>query len=229
MSQRTCVIVPSRGRPGNVRRLITAWHDTGATARLVVGLDDDDEYLDAYLDACKELDTGDVWVGERLRMNGTLNSIVHRIHGPHDVIGFMGDDHLPVTPGWDDRIESAIDDLDGVGIVYGDDGIQGPNLPTAVFMSASIVEALGYMAPPVLTHLFLDNYWRDLGRASGRLRYLPDVKISHLHPLAGKADDDLTYQEANSGLMWETDQAAYEKFGIDGGIIADATKIRGLL
>lgn len=242
MTNRTCVIVPSRGRPQNITRLLTAWHDTGATAQLVVALDDDDPQLDTYLDVLADdmrLRELHVIVGPRLRMNGTLNAVaatvLDKVLEPRpgtaprlpDVIGFMGDDHLPRTPEWDQKIEAALDNL-GHGIVYADDLVQRQNLPTAVFMSATIVRALGYMAPPVLVHLFLDNYWRDLGLASGRLRYLPGVVIEHLHPIAGKAEHDETYAQANASETWTHDEEAYHAFVTDGGIIRDAAKIGAL-
>ena len=242
MTNRTCVVVPTRGRPQNITRLLATWHETGATAQLVVALDDDDPQLDAYLEALDDdirLREVHVVTGTRLRMNGTLNAVavqlLDRVLEPPvgtparlpDVIGFMGDDHLPRTHGWDQLVEDALDDL-GVGLVYGDDLIQRQNLPTAVFMSAPIVRALGYMAPPVLKHLFLDNYWRDLGLASGRLRYLPSVVIEHLHPIAGKAEHDETYAQANASETWTHDEAAYAAFVADGGLLRDAATIGDL-
>ena len=95
------------------------------------------------------------------------------------------------------------------------------NLPTHVVMNASIVLALGWMAPPVLKHLWVDNAWKALGSAVNRLFYAPEVVIEHVHPFAGKAAMDAGYERVNSGEMIEHDQTAFEawmKVGFDSSV-----------
>jgi hypothetical protein len=98
------------------------------------------------------------------------------------------------------------------GVSYGDDLLQGANLPTAVTMSAEIVRRIGYMVPPVLVHMYMDNFWRDFGVKIGNLQYRPDVVIEHMHYLAGKAVNDLQYQEVNAAHVYEKDRLAYEDY-----------------
>jgi hypothetical protein len=123
----------------------------------------------------------------------------------------MGDDHMPRTVGWDAAYLEALREL-GTGLVYGNDLLQGSSLPTQVAMTTDIVRALGYMAPPDLTHLYVDNFWRDLGRSAGCLRYLPDVIVEHRHPAAGKAQWDAGYARVNNSAMYEHDATAYEQY-----------------
>lgn len=203
------VVVPSRGRPENIRRLTAAWNETATLpAKLVVGVDDDDPQLEDYVDAapCE--------VGPRLGMVGTLNAVAVRYATlwPHlRYIGFMGDDHCPRTIGWDSRIAQALDEL-RTGIVYGNDLLQGERLPTAVFMTVDIVRSLDWMAPPGLKHLWVDNAWRSLGEQLGALRYLPDVVIEHLHPVAGKTGWDEGYQAVNAPAVWAHDETEYKRW-----------------
>jgi hypothetical protein len=108
--------------------------------------------------------------------------------------------------------------------------MQGVNLPTAVFMTSSIVTTLGYMAPPSLYHLFLDNSWKDWGNALRtrdlwRFRYMPDIIIEHLHPQAGKSEWDEGYVEVNGGEMWTRDETAYKEYVDSGGEAADIAKL----
>ena len=84
-------------------------------------------------------------------------------------------------------------------------------------MTADIVRALGHMAPPALTHLYVDNYWRDLGRACRCLTYLPVVVVEHLHPLAGKATWDEGYRRVNDRAMYDKDAAAYQAYWLEFG------------
>lgn len=228
------VIVPSRGRPQNVKRLIEGWTETQAKATLLIACDDDDPTLDEYVEVMVKASMShqfQLFIGRRMRLAGTLNHLaVERVERaatvPGDIIGFMGDDHLPRTPHWDTEIEHAFT-LHGLGVVYGNDLIQGPNLPTAVFMSAAIIKTLGYMVPPGLTHMYLDNTWKVWGEGMGRLMYLPHIIIEHLHPIAGKAEWDSRYAEVNAGHQYAADEAAYKNY-LASRVTYDLQKLREL-
>ena len=218
------VIVPSRGRPENIRRLAEAWIATGASSgtALIVAVDEDDPQRHEYEELAPSIaDFGGVLIlntsEPRIRLGGILNYLgyAYATESLSQYIGFMGDDHLPRTPCWDTAVSGALDDL-GSGIVYGNDLLQGEKLPTAAFMTADIIRTLGSMCPPTLEHLYIDNAWLELGRAMGRLRYLPDVVIEHLHPAAGKAATDQTYAEANAPDRYRRDRAAFETWRSDG-------------
>lgn len=219
------VIVPSRGRPQNVARLIQAWVDTETTAELVVAVDADDPTLDEYTRALVGTPVHvDMVVGPRRRLGGTLNELAPYYAGlpwkdyfqrpACDVIGFMGDDHVPRTLGWDHAVQMA-SNVDGRAVVYCNDLIQGAALPTAVFLGSTIVRALGYFVPPGAVHLYLDNFWLLLGQKLGTLRYLPDVIIEHMHPLAGRAEWDERYAEVNTDELYASDRLIFEAWQRD--------------
>ena len=201
------VIVPSRGRPGNIAMLRQAFVDTRATAHLVVAVDDDDALLPRY----RALELEHLIVGPRLRLAGTLNVVARGLLGQYRTFGVMGDDHRPRSRGWDARFVAGLDAL-GTGIVYGDDLAQGAALPTAVAMSADIVAALDGVTPPGMIHLYIDNFWHRLGTDLGRLRYFPDVVIEHLHPLVGKAAVDPLYREVNAPSLYAADEATFNAY-----------------
>lgn len=205
------VIVPSRGRPEAVDELNDAFRDTcTARTRLMVCVDEDDPTLDDYL----RIPGLGMCTTDSHSMVESLNiatGILYDPEGAPFAVGFMGDDHRPRTKGWDERYLASLHRL-GTGIVYGNDLFQGRNLPTQVAMTSDIVRALGYMAPPVLTHLFVDDFWRDLGLAVGCIRYLPDVIVEHMHPLAGKAAWSEGHRRVNTKEMGQRDQDAYRRF-----------------
>jgi hypothetical protein len=214
------VVVPSRGRPHTVAQLAQAFRDT-CTERtwLLFAVDEDDPQYLAYRDAVGEASATGLRVQLVAQPGGTMVSALnhaarHLLAAPApvvpDAIGFMGDDHRPRTEGWDRAYLTALQSLPG--IVYGNDLLQGPNLPTQCAISARLVRALGHMAPEVLTHLYVDNYWRDLGRATGCLAYLPDVIVEHLHPMVGKAEWDDGHRRVNRPSMYERDRAAYTAY-----------------
>lgn len=223
------VIVPSRGRPDNIVEFRDAWNAategtagcSAVTSIFVVVVDDDDPAFDDYL-AIPEIYT---LHGPRVRLGPTLNRAAQHFAIRSYAVGFMGDDHRTITRGWDTAWLTELRRL-GTGLVYGNDLIQGPNLPTAVGMTSDIVRALGYMVPPNLIHMYLDNFWKDLGNAVGRLTYLPDVVIEHKHPIAGKAEWDEQYKEANALMI--RDRMAYDLYK-DRYFARDLAKVREIM
>lgn len=211
------VIVPTRGRPHSIGPLVEAWLDTRTlkSTHLHVVVDGEEgETLEAYAEARDAM--WEPWwsidYAPRRRLAGTLNAVAPRISGH---VGFMGDDHRPRTKGWDERIAETLAETP-LGVVYGDDRIQGQRLPTAVVLHADIVPTLGFMVPPGMVHLYVDDYWKLLGERLGTLRYLPDVVIEHLHPTAGTAPSDAGYAEVNHWERYAADHARFREF-VDGG------------
>lgn len=215
MTSPLLVIVPTRGRPQNAARLAAAFAETDSlNADLVFVADHDDPELIAYHTAAPRLL---VYRGET--GNGlvpALNWAAGLYADIYDHLGFMGDDHLPRTAGWDAHVLGALD-TSRPRVVYGNDLLQGEALPTAAFLPSRMVRALGFMAPPVLRHLYVDNFWLDLGKALGGLRYLPDVVIEHIHPAAGKTPMDERYAVVNAAGADLSDRRAWHEYRYDGG------------
>jgi len=223
------VLVPTRGRPGNLRELWASFEETCVRNTVLVACtDEDDPRLPEYEAFVKEhyeqqlpdiTATGPTWrsatdrrlwlvTGPRLRLGGTLNAVAPVMANSCPRLGFMGDDHRPRSYGWDSAYITELDRL-GTGLVYGNDLIQGANIPTQVAMTSDIVLATGHMVPPGLTHLWCDNAWLELGRALGAISYLPDVVVEHVHPLAGRAEWDAGYAECNTDELFEADRAVF--------------------
>lgn len=215
------VVIPSRGRPRQARQLAAAFAATcTADTELVFAVDDDDPTRGDY--------------PQRLTaalpsrsMNEALNAVAVKEAADAFAVGFMGDDHRPRTVGWDERYLTVLREL-GTGIVYGNDLMQGAALPTQCAMTADIVRALGYMAPPVLTHLWLDNFWLSLGNEATCIRYLSGVVVEHRHPMAGKAVWDAGYERVNAVEMQDRDQAAFAGYVASGEFGRDVAKVRAL-
>lgn len=205
------VIVPSRGRPGNIKRLYKALSDTEAKVDLIVGVDQDDPFVDEYTDMADKI--GDLIVvvsTVRRRFGPTLNIIAQNFVNYYKYLAWMGDDHLPITKHWDQRYREELDN--GAGIVYGNDLVMGESIATQLAFTPDIVKALGRALPEDFIHLYIDNYFMALGEKIGGSVYLPDVIVQHLHPVAGKAEQDLTYTEANSQENWSNDKRVFEEY-----------------
>ncbi|MCA1840173.1 MAG: glycosyltransferase family 2 protein [Actinobacteria bacterium] len=204
------VVVPSRGRPDNIAELIEAFDTTCvSTTKLWVCVDDDDPELEEYSRVIHDAYSGFTYlfVEEPSRIGPILNRVVPKATEQDDVVAFMGDDHRPRTVAWDQLYINNLREM-GTGVVYGNDLYQGANIPTQVAMTSNIVKATGYFVPPGAKHLYLDNAWADIGRAT-KLRYLPDVIVEHMHPCAGKGKWDDGYAANNSTETYSEDEAVY--------------------
>lgn len=223
MTSPLLVIVPTRGRPQNAARLAAAFEETDSlNAELLFVADHDDPELIHYHAQAPRLL---VYRGETGRgMTASLNWAAGLYTDIYDYLGFMGDDHLPRTAGWDAHVLGALDTLQP-RVVYGNDLLQGAALPTAAFMPSRLVRALGFMAPPTLRHLYVDNFWLDLGRALGGLRYLEQVIIEHVHPAAGKTAMDERYAVVNAAEADLADRQAWREFRDDGAFAAALERV----
>ena len=217
------VILPTRDRPDNAERCINALKEHSVLSDFCIAIDDD------QADLYPRLDDVIYEVNPRLRMNGTLNLVANKYADKYETIFFLGDDHLVQTPNWDEYLSKAIAHK-GYGLAYGNDLLQGVNLATAVMMSTNLIKPVGYMAPPKLIHLYMDNYWMILGQRLGTLWYFDNVIIEHLHPVAGKTSWDEQYMEANSNEVGNADRQELHRYMEEefAGELEKITKALGL-
>lgn len=229
------VVIPSRGRPDQAARLVDQIEQTrSADIDVVVVVDHDEPLIAEYERALAKADAlllrpaAGSRGGHVAAINAGALDALRWQPGPTAIMK-LDDDHWPVTPGWDRLMLEALEQLGGVGIVYGNDLLQGERLPTAPMISASIVRTLGWMGPPELQHLYVDNAWLDLGRDTGCLRYLPDVITEHRHVIAGKAPMDEGYERVNAPERYQLEHALYSQWRYGPlGRTAACRKIRAL-
>lgn len=196
------VILPTRSRPDKTEEAVALLKENSVISDICVAIDDDQSDLYPRID-------GVIYeVNERLRMNGTLNLVANKYADKYETIYFLGDDHHAKTKGWDELLYEPIK-ARGYGLAYGDDKFQRHNLATAVMMSTNIIKILGFMAPPKLIHLYMDNFWMNLGQALQCINYVPGAVIEHMHFAAGKSPKDEQYAEVNSDEMYKKDKATY--------------------
>jgi hypothetical protein len=198
------VLVPTRERPGNARRLVKAVAGTAALdTRIVFAVDDDDTSYDGV-----NLAPAAVLRGPRRDVGAWTSDLAAALAEDCRFLASLGDDHVPVTAGWDALLVAALDGR--MGVAYGNDLHQGAEAPTACLIPSPVITALGYMAPPGPVHLFIDLFWKRLGQDLGCLEYLPEVVVEHVHPHAGKAPWDDSYRRSDA--LSGSDGAAYDRF-----------------
>jgi hypothetical protein len=206
---RNLILVPTRGRPTNASEVLKAHKEFSCRSDLLFVVDSDDAELVNYKSA---VGVENIVIVENTTrgMAYPINAAAKMYQKDYDYFTFIGDDHRFRTPDWDVAFMRAIGERPG--LAYGNDLLQGENLPTAVMMSGAIVRALGGMVPPKLKHLYLDNFWKQLGADLGNFSYLPSVIIEHLHPVAGKAEWDEGYRAVNAQEVYSFDALMFSNY-----------------
>lgn len=225
MKKEILIIVPSRSgnsmRYPNVDRFIENWKlNSEGLSDLCIALDDDDDFKYPRRD-------GVIYeVNPRVRMIPTLNQVAIKYKDEYKYIAFFGDDHVIQTK-WEFEFIEFFKSNNNVGIAYANDLLQGERLPTAVCLTSNIVDALGYMVPTNLVHMYADNFWLDLGRELNMIKYFDHVIFEHIHPDNGKAVRDSQYADAASVAPY--DQQQYQLYVQSEQRIIDINKIKELL
>lgn len=219
------IIVPSRSgdseRYPNVDRFIKNWKEnTEGLSDLCIALDEDD----AHKYPIRE---GVIYeINPRIRMVPTLNKVAMKYKNSYKCIAFFGDDHVIRTK-WESDFLNYFENNKGIGIAYGNDLLQGSRLPTAVCLTSNIINALGFMVPECLMHMYADNFWLDLGNNLNIIKYFNEVTFEHIHPDNGKAERDSQYVDAASVAY--KDQQAYAAYRAGDEFINDINKVKDLI
>lgn len=224
---RLAVVIPSRNRPDRVKTLL--WQIGGTTRgpapAVFVVVDTDDPTLPEYMPLT---DAGAVVLatpssGHAAAINfGAMIAVAEGF--TH--VAKLDDDHWPRSNGWDESLVAALGGRPG--IAYGDDGLQGEYLPTAPVISADIIDALGWMCPPVLTHLYVDNFWLGLGQELGCLTYVPSVSVEHRHPMLKDKRWPDTADYARVRSFNDHDRDAFAAY-LASSYPADVAKVRTMI
>lgn len=185
-------LLPSRRRPYNLARFFAACRASGVATEGTVLVDRRD-WNDNRLDyeAC------DPPAGWRFRLTeGETQGDKVREVWPEIAdrawLGLIGDDCVPETAGWDRRL---VEHLEPALIVSCEDGWQAPQrLGNCWIIAGALARRVGYIFPPGLQHLFVDDIWEAIGRGADCWHRDMTVKVAHRHVQKGEAPPDETYR-----------------------------------
>lgn len=211
------VMVPTRGRRANCERLLASFRETASESTDITFITDPDDQ-----DTYAGMDWGDALVAmlePRAYLAGKLNKTAEAVAGSYGALAWFGDDCVFRTPGWDQIMLAALEDLGGSGWVYPDDKRRN-DVAEHWMVSSDIVTELGWFANPVLGHFYVDNSVTDLGKRAGLIRYCPQAVVEHLHYTVAKGTRrDRVYSQTEKKFgaadlaafrKWETDVLPYE-------------------
>lgn len=190
-------ILPSRSRPHNISRLVKAYILTQASTPLLLILDEDDPLLGGY-----DIDFPMTWIikiGKRKPLSEYYNEVPMNL----DWYGFIADDVVPKTQGWDTKLIDLAGS-DGMAIPIG--GHHQYIAPHFV-LGGDLVREAGFVCLPGLDRIYIDTVWNDIAKGKGVLRY-SDAVLEHHHFSNNMALFDKTYKK----LHKEKDKLIYENW-----------------
>ena len=194
-------ICPTRKRPGNVKRLIdSAVSNFSGNGELefLFYVDIDDLETSRFISSIYNSYGKNVSIKHVLReriIMSEMSNILAR-SAKDGILFFCGDDIVVETLNWDISVREQFEKYrDRILLVYGDDGIMHESLATHFFLHTNWIKTLGYMVPPIFPGDWVDNYVTSVSDDLGRKVYLENLRLTHMHPTAGKAKMDQVYAD----------------------------------
>lgn len=213
-------LLPSRCRPDNLQRFFEAYKATGGTTPGMVLIGPADLPVDLTDGVYPPLPIGwQYFIAKGDTQGEKIAEIWDQVVGC-GWLGLIGDDCVPVTAGWDAQL---VGELDGTNIVSCNDGWQAPQrLGNCWVMSGDVVRAVGYIFPPGLQHLYVDDVWEAIGAGAASWVCRMDVLVEHRHVLKREAQADDTHRlvygsdtsDPRAGL-WPGDGDAFRRWKYD--------------
>lgn len=167
-------LLPSLGRPEGAWEVAKLAQDVP----IVLRLHREDPRLEEYLE--KDWPEGWKIVVGRIAKLATCLRLAFEEYPEEQFYGFLADDVRPSPENWAELLETA---AGSDYVAYPDDGLHGSSLCTHPCIGGDLVRSVGWWVLPGVEHSFFDTAWMALGSATGRLRYVEQVKYDHRHPL----------------------------------------------
>ena len=186
------ILVPTRLRPDNIKRLLESLKATSfRMPEVVLYVDEDDN---SYKSIYEEAHEGVLWVrGPRRTLSECWNECAKVAAG--EILMHGGDDIIFKTNGWDEMVAKCFEaHADKLIFVHGNDGHWKEKFGTHGFLHRKWLEVTSYFVPPYFSSDFNDTWLNEVANELGRRVYLPFL-TEHMHPLWGKADWDQTHKE----------------------------------
>jgi hypothetical protein len=181
MKNKILWICPSRKRPERLERLIKSWeHTTEGFSDLLVVIDSDDQsYTDLITQYPKVMwEITEPVFGSFLHL---INVKAVKYSTEYNYIGFMEDDIVFETVGYESKFISKLEELGPTGIVHARDGIDKGKYISIPVVNTHIIKTLGWFAPPCLKSLWADNFWRAMATDLKTYFKFEDIMIRHNH------------------------------------------------
>jgi hypothetical protein len=195
------ILVPVLRRPHRVEPLLASIFEATADPHVLFVCDPNDRIeINTILDHNKV--RPDRSVDHGLFAGNYAEKIAAGVHNTDEPLVFTAADDLHFHPGWLEAAKAKL--LDGVEVVGVNDLIaRGREHATHFLMTRDYAErptADGGPGPfhQGYFHWCVDDELIATAKARDAYAYAPDAHVEHLHPMAGKAEDDEVYEQGRA-------------------------------
>lgn len=216
------ICCPSRGRPTLARRMADSAISTAKNKNIEIlfYLNNDDTELENYKQLLKNFNIN---IGPDQSTCLSWNQLAN--NAVHDYVFLMGDDVIFETENWDEKVINEFEKYEDRLLVVGPwvgKNIKGSNKKTKscphYIVHKNWINALGYFAPPIYWHFYVDAHTREV--AAGLDRY---VWLENVICRTKKIIDDDTGRRVRKhlniawrdGHVWKTAAQRYIQADID--------------
>jgi hypothetical protein len=229
------LLFPSRKRAHRAAELCRSVYATAAKqlkVEVLVRIDVDDDY-ESYRKVTKQYHGFCLAVGPRpVTLSGAYNELF--AHSWGDIIGYLADDCVFETPGWDEIIREHFRQRP-ISLLSDSHTPDDPNNNAMHgFVSRKACEALGYLLPGYFEHGFADRWMLDIyKRAGAPVVFTNRYSVVHRHWHGEPQLLDDTYRtrslekDANGRTCDDRDRIVFDSKEPER--IADAEKLKKLL
>lgn len=171
------ILIPTRGRPENIKRFGEAYRATKAILPVTLLLDADDPALTDYTTFAGELGW-ECYIGEESAGIVVLINEYFQKNSTLAWYGVLSDDVVPRTDNWDIMLRDRC--LEGV-IAWPDDKHAGALLATHAFLRGDLVRYLNFISYPKFYHGYVDLLWTLAAyMINSGAGYCKDVVVEHI-------------------------------------------------
>ena len=195
-------LLPPRGRPELCQATLDACAATGMTSSATL-------IIDTRAGAYPGIRAAKNWAVLRIPsdMADTMR-IVFDLNPDAPFYGWLADDLIPITKGWDKKLEAAagrwnLADCEDHYLASNKhvDGCP-TDLSGAFCWGGDLVRAVGWWALPGVRQAGIDDAWIFISRGLGVRRHCPDVIVEHLNWRTGKRHEDATDNWIRDGVAY---------------------------
>lgn len=193
------LLVPSRERLNLkltlISSIITSVDDI-KNVELIFGIDEDDPTREivykiaAAIPFVKIIDIQNN--GKFIGINKIWNLLYP--HAAGEILGYIGDDMIFITPGWDTKIIEEFTDrlpADNIKLVHCFDGVRNRDeICVNAFLHKKYTEVIGYLCREEFLINWSDQWLYQTLKAFDRVVWRPDIHIQHNHWVFGQRERD---------------------------------------
>lgn len=204
---------PTRSRPEKFFSVLDKYYnllDELSATRFIISCDVDDLTMncESVINKLKEYKNLEFYFSENKNKIEAINANMH--DDDYDIILLASDDMIPQEKGYDTIIKQTFKKFfpDTDGVLWFNDGYQGPRLNTLCILGKKYYNRFGYIYNPTYVSLWCDTEFTDVSKILNRVKYIPHVIIKHEHPVwLGEKWDEL---QVKNDSFNNIDQINYE-------------------